>query len=175
MESYTEKELLKKKKDELVYLCKERNLPISGIKAVLIGRILGQPPLSNAPRSTTKKKAKTGFTTLTGHPTSWSGIIKPKYIHARKNAHGNYEDPVTHFVFDYETCYVLGKQVGEAVIPLGIEDIKICREKGLDFNADVFDGNLTSKEEDIETTIERLITTEQDDEDDEETEDDAEN
>lgn len=151
------KELNAKKKDELVRICKERGLPISGTKAILISRILGEAKPKQSP--VVPKCYK---------------VISEKYIHATLNEHGNYEDPISHLVFEKDTGNVLGKQVGAVLSKLSIDDVKFCREKGLHFSAEIFDGNFALKDEDIEETVERLIANAEnvsDDEDDEEAED----
>jgi len=150
---FTEQELKGKKKDELVALCKEGGFAISGTKAVLISRLLGQAP----PAPKTKAPATTKSASVARSQPACFSIISAKYIHARKNEQGNFEDPITHLVFDPETSAVVGKQAGADLIKLTIDDVAICREKGLRFVPELFDGNFMPKSEDIETTIERLI------------------
>jgi hypothetical protein len=154
MSTLTEQELKGKKKDDLVRLCKERNLPFSGTKDILTSRLLGKPPPAAKPRKT---KAVAPRAAAARPPPRCFDIVSTKYIHARKNEYGNYEDPVSHLVFDPKTTFVLGRQSGAEIIKLSIEDVKFCREKGLQFEPSVFDGNFVAHNEDIETTIERLI------------------
>ncbi len=149
--SATESDLKGKKRDELSAMCKERNLPYSGVKAALIARLLGLPK----PETAAKKKA--AAPKPPSEPPKCFNIISEKFLLARQNEHGNFEDPITHFVFDRETKQVVGRQTGPSVGKLSMNDVRLCRKKGLDFRADVFDGNFASKEEDIEVVVEKLI------------------
>jgi hypothetical protein len=149
-----EKDLKGLKKDDLVVLCKERKLPVSGTKAVLISRLLGLPaPIAGV----TTSKAKAKKAQVERAPPSCLKLVGGSFVHARKNAHGNFEDPETHLVFDATTQAVVGKQEGAEVVKLTIEDVRLCRERGLTFAPGVFSGNFSSNTEDIETVIERLL------------------
>ena len=74
-----------------------------------------------------EKKIKN--TTSLGEVTSPQiGENKPSLI-LRKNEYGNYEDTITHFVFNSKTKLVVGVQSGEKVRPLSDEDKELCKEK----------------------------------------------
>jgi hypothetical protein len=144
-------ELTKKKKDELVAMCKERGLPFSGSKPDLAARLLGQNP----PPSAAKKKRQKKNTEERNF--DCFEVVSKNYIHAQKNAFGNYEHLPTGLCFDPETNYVIGKQDGEKLVKLTIEDAEFCEERRLLFNKDIVDRTFLKKEEDIETVIETLI------------------
>ena len=152
------KELSTKKKDELVSMCKERKLPYSGTKPVLIARLLGEP--APAPKVSKQKEAAVAAgvreKTISAPPACFR-VVSKLYIHARKNAYGNFQDPDSALVFDPETRHVIGKQVGAEVEKLSIDDVKYCRERGLVFSPQRFDGNFSSTTEDIEVLIEKLL------------------
>lgn len=80
----------------------------------------------------------------------------------KKNAYGNYENVETHFVVDSATLEVYGKQQGDKVIPLTIEDVEVGKrlgfrlripetfvdEAGLDIDDNISDVDPEEEEED---------------------------
>jgi hypothetical protein len=134
---YTEKQLNLKKKTELVEICKKRNIEHKNLlKAQLIKAIMG---------------AQTYV-----EPKCFKRI-EPRYILARKNQYGNYEDPNTSLVFHPQTKEVLGRQEKDEIKKLSIADVEFCRVHGLQFSQAIFDGNFSSTtEKDIETVIQEL-------------------
>lgn len=78
------------------------------------------------------KKLESDIVRLKGNSCdTLSGDNKP-VISVRKNLYDNYEHSETGFVFS-KTGKVYGKQVGEEVVPLTEEDIKVCKYMGFAF------------------------------------------
>jgi hypothetical protein len=49
-------------------------------------------------------------------------------LRLKKNKNGNYEHPPTGLVFDPQTKEVFGKQVGDSLLPLTLEDVELCKQ-----------------------------------------------
>lgn len=156
---FSEQELSKKKKDELVNLCKKAGLSYSGTKIILISRLLGTAPPEKKENSKSKFKK---LSKVDQKNFKCFEVISKNFIHAKKNDHGNYEDSVTHLCFDPETNYVIGKQEGSVLSKLNMRDVEFCRERGLLFLDAVVDRSFSKREEDIEVVLEKLIQEEKD-------------
>ena len=151
----SEKQLLAKKKDELIALCKEKGLPHTGTKAVLVERILGT---AEQPKPRDPEYIPPVFKKMAG----------ANSILVSKNKYGNYEYSANHLVFDKETHKVIGKQVGEFIEKLNREDIAFCDIRGLCYDASV---SLGEKEDagkiDIDAEMIKLVKEAEGVEDDE--------
>jgi len=108
-------ELEKLTKNELIEICKNKKLKISGSKNDLISRIIS-------------------LETQNKQPETQQTIIKklaekiPK-LEIKKNEFGNYEHKETSFVFDSKTQKVYGKQNEDGTISeLSSEDINLCNK-----------------------------------------------
>lgn len=108
-------ELEKLSKNELIEICKNKKLKISGSKNDLISRIIS-------------------LETQNKQPETQQTIIKklaekiPK-LEIKKNEFGNYEHKETSFVFDSKTQKVYGKQNEDGTISeLSSEDINLCNK-----------------------------------------------
>ena len=117
--------ILKCKKPELKALCKQRGLPCTGTKAVLIGHLQGKAPVAKA-----KRKAKTKVTAKKLEPKSLSKLkAQIPVIAIRKNQFGHHEHPETGFIFDTKLKKVIGTQQEDGnVKELTKEDINICNK-----------------------------------------------
>lgn len=91
---------------------------------------------------------------------------KEKFV-LRRNEHGNYEHPTTHFIFDKNTKEVIGKQVGDIVEQITAEDIETCRLNSFKY---VLPKNLKNGEKQEEVEEEDV----EDEEEEEEEEEDVE-
>jgi len=124
-EESIEKKLLTKKKNELVEICKSKNLYITGTKKNLVDRILGR----EKPKNTKKKKNVKSNPTIIDHLVS-----KLEKIEITKNEHGNYHHSNTNLVFDKETQKVVGKQLNNGEIqPIDAEMIDLCNKYKFSF------------------------------------------
>jgi SAP domain-containing new25 len=121
MSDLTAASLSKKKKTELVELCRAKGVPFSGTKDVLISRILGEAAPS-------KKKAKDSI-----QPTMECKAItsarKNMSVHVLvKNSFGRFEHRDTGFIFDRESKKVIGKQDEDEMVNLSMSDLAVCKE-----------------------------------------------
>lgn len=117
--------LAKCSKNELVALCKAKNMKCTGTKAVLIGYLTGTEV--DADKSTEEKKNKSAGKTTT--------VVKkllasaPNIPPIRRNGFGNYEHPETTFIFNTKNKMVIGKQNEDGTISdLTAEDINLCNK-----------------------------------------------
>jgi hypothetical protein len=156
----SKKELVQKSKNELVAICKERKLPYSGTKSDLADRILGE----YKPKATKKREEKKA---AQPEPKCF-GIIGKEYIDAVKNAYGNYEEPERHLCFDPATLYVIGKQQGDKLIKISVEDARFCQNKGLQYMNDIVNMSFSKKSQDIEAVLEKALKGEYEESDEEE-------
>ena len=155
--------LSKLKRVELVQLCKERKLAVSGTKEVLIGRLTG-----NVTVSVSKKKKTASQTKVQGARANLAierARANRVAIVARRNAHGNYEHAETKFIFDKETKKVIGKQVDDRVVHLNMTDLDICRENNFLVDEDKVDKEFSADQTD--SRLKELIDFVDEDEDDE--------
>lgn len=115
--------LTRKKKVELQAMCKERNLPVTGSKQVLIDRLLSpNPPPKSSPKAKKKssKKVAVVLQQLMSRNTA---------INVRRNLFNNYEHVTTGFIFDESNHNVIGKQNNDGTIDqLTEQDIELCKE-----------------------------------------------
>jgi hypothetical protein len=126
MEVFTEDSLLKKKCPELKQICKDRKLPCSGTKAVLISRILGLKEPAPKPRHTTSKKVQPQVKCA-----AIEHLLKqaPSVVIFRSES-GHYKHAPTGFVFNPETKHVIGRDTPEGIVNLKISDLAACKEHG---------------------------------------------
>lgn len=113
-------ELQKLSKNELIEMCKNKKLKVSGSKNDLISRIISVETQNKQPE--------------TQQPETQQTIIKklaekiPK-LEIKKNDFGNYEHKETSFIFDSKTQKVYGKQNEDGTISeLSSEDINLCNK-----------------------------------------------
>jgi hypothetical protein len=110
-------------RQELIELCKQRNLRTTGTKDILIKRLTGELV------DPKKKKSKP--------ETAWLQFLSaqnPLYKVSR-NEHGNYVHRETGMVFDPSTKRVIGTQQEDGSIKvLTVEDMDKCKESGFPFD-----------------------------------------
>jgi hypothetical protein len=105
-------ELSKLTKNEIIEMCKTKNIKVSGTKNELISRLLECNKKTTPQISITKKL-----------------IEKIPKIEIKKNVHGNYEHLETTFVINNKTQKVYGKQNKDGTISnLTTEDINLCNK-----------------------------------------------
>ena len=108
-------ELEKLSKNELIEICKNKKLKISGSKNDLISRIISL--------ETQNKQPETQQTIIQ------KLAEKIPKLEIKKNEFGNYEHKETSFVFDSKTQKVYGKQNEDGTISeLSSEDINLCNK-----------------------------------------------
>lgn len=121
------------KKDELVALCKSKNLRYSGTKQELIQRL--EPKSSILPSKTTFQKKKKLFEDKElSIDVIKSLIAELNPIVIRKNKNGRFEDRKHHLIFDEVTKKVIGKEDENGnLIQLEENDIIVCKKLGYDY------------------------------------------
>lgn len=146
-ESLNEKELNKLKKPELVQMCRDKKLKVTGTKKDLIGRLLGNS--NNTPNNTpASTPTSTPTKSKTKSPSVLSKVQSPQ-INITKNKHGNYEHIKTSFVFDINTKEVIGKQHDSGNIEkLSLNDIDTCNKYKFKYNSSLI--NMVDENEDKE-------------------------
>lgn len=118
-----EMSLLKLKNTTLKEMCKKRGLKVSGVKKVLIDRLLSCPNSAVLIKKKNTKKNK--FT----HPVLHYLVEQSNTLSIRRNDFGNYEDTETGFVFDEIQKVVIGTQQKDgSIASLKFEDIEKCIE-----------------------------------------------
>lgn len=125
--TYTHTELSKLKKPNLQELCKLHHLPHSGVKSVLIQRLLNRNNQVTFKRNTsnTCKKSSVSKTSISSILTKIEN--NKDYIQIRRNIYGNYEHLDTGLIFNQNTQEVIGKQDdGGIVKQLKLADIETC-------------------------------------------------
>ena len=128
MSEFTKESLSKLKCNELSAMCRQRKLPVSGAKSVLIARLLGEAiPVS-------KSKRAAGLRAVPINKALDVALSHRVAIVLDKNAYGNYEHKETGFVFDKESKKVIGKQIGNSLVNLNMTDLNTCKE--YNFNVD---------------------------------------
>nr|QBK85302.1 MAG: SAP domain protein [Iridovirus LCIVAC01] len=121
----TPEQLVTYNKAQLVALCKDRNLKVSGKKSDLINRLAGNGNEEQKPIAKKKSKKKTS-------DSEQSEVIKKlnekrEPIQIIRNDFGNYEHLDTKLVFDRESQLVIGVQKADGTIgPLTESDIENC-------------------------------------------------
>ena len=138
----------KMKRNELIEVCKKKELSVSGTKKDLIKRIL--------------KKENQKENIVDKLDLSLNSVI------IKKNSFGNFVHSPTKFVFDKENKSVVGKEDNHGqILPLTKNDIDICNKYKFKF---VVPEDLNTKDEDEEEEI--VEDSETEEESDEEEEDD---
>ena len=131
-EEYTFASLLKLKKNDLVDICKNKKLPVSGNKTDLINRILGPDP--NSTSSTTNKPKTSKQTTKQLKTIQEKPIFKKiqeqfteekkEPILIKRNKYGNFEHIETKLIFSI-TKKVIGVQGDDGEMKnLSIRDVE---------------------------------------------------
>lgn len=132
---FTLENLSKLKKPELVSICKEKKLPISGTKSELIDRILNGPKDNKKPKPLTGVKENVGSKVIKKQTPINSKPIYKKIreqfteekrepIIIKKNIHGNFEHLDTGLIFSINKK-VIGVQGSDGSIRgLSIKDIE---------------------------------------------------
>ena len=149
--------ILQCKKPELKALCKQRGLPCTGTKAVLIGHLQGKVPEKKAKdASKTKAKSKAKSKNEPKSVTKLKANIP--VIAIRKNQFGHHEHAETGFVFDTKLKKVIGTQQKDGnVKELTKDDINICNKfKFLYVLPTNLDSGLTLDDEVVEELDEEL-------------------
>ena len=160
---YTFESLSKLKKPELVSICKEKKLPVSGTKPELIDRILDKPKVPKTEfKSETKSESKTETKSTKKQPITVKPIqSKPIFkkireqfteekkepIIIKKNIHGHFEHLDTGLVFSLSKK-VIGIQKSDGTIDnLSLKDIENVYkyhfelEKNIVVNDEINDSN----------------------------------
>ena len=157
--------ILQCKKPELKALCKQRGLPCTGTKAVLIGHLQGKVP---------EKKAKAASKTKAKSKNEAKSVTKLKakipVIAIRKNQFGHHEHAETGLVFDTKLKKVIGTQQKDGnVKELTKDDINICNKfKFLYVLPTNLDSGLTLDDEVVEELEEEELEEELEEEEEEE-------
>ncbi len=125
MSDLSRDQLLKKKCNELASMCKERNLPVSGTKPVLIARILGEAPVVSKPKN---KK-------LTNKPLSTAPVIQYATnnrvaVIAIKIDTNLFEHKESGLIFDARKIVVSKRGADGQIEKLNMTDVILCKEKG---------------------------------------------
>ena len=178
-EDILDPELMKLNKKELSDLCKAKNLPVSGTKADLIKRIVGNE--NNKGKSTSSK-------TTTKQPEVIKKLVeKIPTIQIRRNNFGNFEHAESRLLFNNTTKRAYGRQNDDgSVSELTPEDIDLCHKYKFAYdvpeNLDKKDDN--DDEDDEELDDEEVVEEDEeleeeeledlDDDDEEEIEDEEE-
>ena len=125
--TYTHLELSKLKKKGLQALCKLHDLPYSGVKSVLIQRLLNRNDHVSFKRNVTNTQKKKRISNMCVAPILTKIENSKDYIKIRRNIYGNYEHLDTGFVFNQNTQEVIGKQEERGVVKqLELKDVETC-------------------------------------------------
>jgi hypothetical protein len=150
--------LLKCNKAELVALCKTHGYKCSGIKSILMSRLLGKEETKSKPKKQTKSDQKAA---VKATPVAKKLTAKIPNILIRRNQFNNYEHPETGLIFDNDSKIVIGKQNGDGSIdPLVEDDIDDCNAFKFKFKIPI---DLDSKSTLVDVKVDELS----DDEDEE--------
>ena len=164
-ETYTS--LNKLKKPELLEKCKEAGYSTIGAKGELIKNIIFKVEKVEKPAKAEKvKKASPkpfDKSVLSKMTSSLMNVV------IRRNKHGNYEHPDTHFVFNSKTREVIGKQEENGdVVELTKEDIVECNRLNFKYVVPFNLGSVDDTEEVVveeeELVEEELVEEEEDSE-----------
>lgn len=149
---YTFESLSKLKKPELVSICKERKLPVSGTKTELIDRILDKSKTESKSETKSTKKQPITVKPIQSKPI-FKKIIeqfteeKKEPIIIKKNIHGHFEHLDTGLVFSLSKK-VIGIQKSDGTIDnLSLKDIENVYkyhfelEKNIVVNDEINDSN----------------------------------
>ena len=143
-------------KKELIVLCKEKKIKCTGTKEMLIeflNKSNGVVFTKQALISNTQPK-------ISFSPENKKKKIKQdqKILKLSKNEHGNYMHSETNLIFDKTTQRVIGKQNGDKIDKINVDDIEKCKSYNFDYDIPF---NLDSSKE------EYLIEKKEDDDEDE--------
>ena len=143
-------------KKELIVLCKEKKIKCTGTKEMLIeflNKSNGVVFTKQALISNTQPK-------ISFSPDNKKKKIKQdqKILKLSKNEHGNYMHSETNLIFDKTTQRVIGKQNGDKIDKINVDDIEKCKSYNFDYDIPF---NLDSSKE------EYLIEKKEDDDEDE--------
>lgn len=150
----TSDELSKLKCAELATMCREKKLPVSGTKAVLIARLLGTAP--PAPSKRAPKKRIQPQTPSYRAPVFSLLQDSSDVIVLKKNERGLYVHDESRFVFDPTSKIVVGRLEGEEVRALYATDLTECeaRRFGADLTRII---PRAAAEEDLEARYEKVV------------------
>lgn len=171
--------LIKCTREDLKVLCRNRSIPCSGSKAVLIDRLLGKATDADPkPKEKEKKKSPPKKPS----PSVIQKIVTVPRLSVHRNSFGNYEHPETGFCVDSKTKKVIGKQNDNGTIDdLTPRDLEICLKYGFEFvtpdNLDCFTSVDNECVEDLDedlTDIEEEILNEEDLDDNDDNDNDEE-
>ena len=161
LEAPLQEDLLKCNNPELIALCKQHSQRCSGIKVILISRLLGKDEKSTK-KSTRKSTRKSTSKEI---PIIKKLIANIPVISIRPNQFGNHEHPETKLVFN-ATKQVIGKQNYNGNIDeLTKEDIELCNKFKFKFK---MPKNLNEKTSLAESEDEEIEEIEEEDEEDKE-------
>lgn len=127
-EEYTAVNLSKKKKAELVEICRSKKIPVTGTKDVLVGRILNVPGAPFSLKGKGNSKARPA-----DRKECAALALARKNMPAHvlvKNSFGKFEHHETGFVFDQETKKVIGRQDEDETVHLSMTDLDVCKQFG---------------------------------------------
>ena len=143
-------------KKDLILLCKEKKTKCTGTKEELIGFL----NKSNGVVSTKQASISNNQPKISFSPDNKKKkIIKDqKILKLSKNEHGNYMHSETNLIFDKTTQRVIGKQNGDKIDKINVDDIEKCKSYNFDYDIPF---NLDSSKE------EYLIEKKEDDDEDE--------
>lgn len=143
-------------KKELIVLCKEKKIKCTGTKEMLI-EFLNK---SNGVVFTKQALISNNQPKISFSPDNKKKKIKQdqKILKLSKNEHGNYMHNETNLIFDKTTQRVIGKQNGDKIDKINVDDIEKCKSYNFDYDIPF---NLDSSKE------EYLIEKKEDDDEDE--------
>lgn len=148
----TDETLNKMNKNELIELCRMKNIKVSGSKSELIHRLLNNTNSSSANIDKPQKTVSSLFQAQNKQnianntpPVIKKLSEKKEVIQIQKNKFGNFEHSGTSFIIDQKTKKVIGKQNSDGTISnLVVSDIDLCNKYKFDYN---IPENLDEKEE----------------------------
>lgn len=165
---FSQAELDKKKKADIVEICKSLKLKVSGTKQELINLILsGKPSTSKKPEKPVVSKPSIDKPVMNK---SVLNIIKEqqKPISLKKNKFGNYEYENTGLIFDMSLKKVKGTQnPNGSVDELTVESINECNKYKFLYITPL---NLDKSKDDADEELDEIIESDEEDENDNEEE-----
>jgi hypothetical protein len=151
-------DLEKLSKKELILLCKENKIKCTGTKEILIDFLKKfNSGIIEVKNKTKHCQQKLSFSIDNKLKVNTKQEDK-KSLKISKNEYGNYMHEDTSLIFDRTTQRVIGKQFGDKISKINLEDIETCKNYKFDYDIPF---NLDSSTEDC--LIEKYI----DDDDDE--------
>ena len=135
-------DLEKLSKKELIVLCKEKKIKCTGTKEMLIDFLTKTDPgftrLQHKPLSLTKNtQPKISFSP--DNKKKKVKVIKAikheqQTLKLSKNEHGNYMHLESNLIFDKITQKVIGKQNGDKIYKINVDDIEKCKFYNFDYD-----------------------------------------